>query len=1146
MAPPMSSPHARFHLISGNRLDVLAEHLGARLARPRADGDLSPDVVLIPQPTLRQWLVQVLAERHGIAAHLRILTPSEFTWEVLRAAAPALPDVSPWDRDRLRWRLYAQLAGARTLPPAVERYLVRARSTARRDGDVLARFELAEALAGAFDKYQAYRRDWLARWEAGEDRDDWQAVLWRQLREGLATPHRASLVGDWLARYDRTAPTFAGAAPPGVPPRVSAFGTIHVSPDVLHLLAVVGQWSALDFYLPSPSAAYWGDVESLRSRVARDGADALPAALADLHQDNPLLASWGAGGREIIAQLYAYDVIQPARETECFVPPPRDTALHALQADVFERIPPTRCDAVPADDSVQVHACHSRLREVEVLHDRLRALLDDPRFDPPLEPREIAVLAPDIAGYLPLARAVFGGVAPDDPRHIPFSLADRPQLQAHPMMGVLQQLLALADTPMRASDFLDLLAVPAVARTQGLDAQALARVAQWLEDAGVRWGDDEDARERAGVGRWRDFSFAFGLERLLAGYATGGDGEALATGTGIAPCTGLEGADAEVLDAVLRVHDRLRGLAAWMRAPHGAREWQKRLGDDLLAIAGPDGDDADASARRRLLDALDAFAADAADTGALPAALVRKALLDALQQPSPHQPWLAGGVTFAGMVPLRTVPFRVICLLGMDADAYPRREPADDVNRLVDAVQGRAPRRIGDRSVRDDDRFLFLQLLCAAGDVLHISHGGRDARDDRVQEPAAVVVELLDVIEAMQGPEGRARCMVAHPLQPFSPRAFGRGDGHAGLDPRRRSYRHEWWIPLADARTPEPAFAAPLALPVPPPPDRAEALADFLLHPPRAWLRDRLGIALPGRDGDGVSDREPLGQDGLARWSVVETAVAWEAHAPGLLDDPARLVEALRAHAMLPPGHDGDAMAEGAVKVARLLVEARDATRAGVPARRIACHGAAAPHGLAFAFDDVHGSTRVIAKAGRMKGKRRVRAAFEHLLLASVLGEEATTVLIVEATPPAKGKKGATDDDAADEAANDGADAPVELAELRYAGVSRERALDALAALLALWHAGQRAPLPLMPDAAAEYVDVLRAPTKRPVASPELRAWKAAKARFAPRHDGGDEHDPWVQLAFRPHGLFAAFDHPVCVEFRAQAIALFNALEGEP
>ncbi|MCC7247123.1 MAG: exodeoxyribonuclease V subunit gamma, partial [Lysobacter sp.] len=909
-----SSP--RFHLVSGNRLERLAAHLGARLAAAQDPDSLAPEVVLIPQPSLRHWLLQALAERHGVAANLDLLTPSEFVWRLLRAAHPALPETSPWEREHLRWRLYALLETLRPLPAPVRAHLQRASASGRRDALALARYELTDALADAFDKYQAYRRDWLTAWDAGKERDDWQATLWRALRAAAPdTAPRATLIGDWLMRYDRRQETRIATPPPGLPSRLFAFGTIHVSPDVLLLLAVVAQWIPLDFYLPSPSAEYWGDVESLRERLRRDGLAALPAALADADRDNPLLSAWGAGGREIVAQLFAYDMVLPEREIERYVRPPSDSLLHRLQRDVLDRAAPQPAPWREDDDSLRIHACHSRLREVEVLHDRLRAMLDNDlpegrRFDPPLQPREIAVLAPNIADYLPLARAVFGGLDIDDPRYIPFSLADRPQAQSHPLVGLLFSLLDLADAPLRASAFHDLLALPAVARAHGLDASALERLRGWFEAAGVRWGEDEDAREHAGVGRWRDYSFAFGFDRLLAGYAAGDDAIVLGRddngGDGaFAPYAELEGGDAATLDAALAVHARLRGLSLWMRNAHAPAAWQQRLAAEFLALLAPEADDPDeAAARRRVLDALAVFAEEAAAAASLPAALVRRHVHDALAQPSPHQPWLSGGVTFAGMVPLRTVPFRVVCLLGMDADAYPRREPANDVNRLIDAVQGRAPRYPGDRSVRDDDRFLFLQLLCAAGDAFHLSYGGRDARDGSVREPSSLIGELLDAVETMHGADARRALTIEHPLQPFSPRAFGVDDT------RRFSYRGEWKLPVtATGLVAEPTFAT---APVAPADDDAEtpdrdALQAFFANPAKHWLRERLGLRLPMDDAGDV-DREPQGENGLLRHAAIAGLLDHDIEA----DDPLTSVRHLRARGVLAPGRDGDALAQAA------------------------------------------------------------------------------------------------------------------------------------------------------------------------------------------------------------------------------------------
>jgi exodeoxyribonuclease V gamma subunit len=1129
----MPTASTRFRLISGNRLDRLAGMLGERLASPLDVDSLAADVILIPQPTLRHWLLQTLAERHGVAANLDLCTPSEFVWRLLRADRPGLPDLSPWDRDHLRWRLYALLgADAGTLPQAVRRHLQRAGGSGDPREIALARLGLADALAGAFDKYQAYRPDWLRDWDIPDgsgghpdSRDDWQAQLWRQLRRRQPDAHRAALLADWLARHDCESATATGLPPSGLPPRLVAFGTIHVSPDVLHLLAVVGQWIDLDFHLPTPSAEYWGDVESLRARLRREGPQALPAALADAQRDNPLLMAWGAGGREIVAQLFAYDVLLPHSEIDCFVAPGRDTLLHRLQQDVLDRAAPQVSAFASGDVSLQLHACHSKLREVEVLHDQLRGLLDDAlpdgrRFDPPLQPSEIAVLAPDIAEYLPLARAVFGGIAPDDPRWIPFSLADRPQVQSHPLVPLLPALIGLADTPLTAGAFRDLLAMPSVAHALALDDARRAKIDDWFEAAGVRWGEDAQARERAGAGRWREYSFEFGIERLLGGYAAGDDamveagsegmGERTGEGMIVAPYPELEGADAEVLDRALLLYRRLRAFAAWARESHEAAAWHEQLAallQDLLAPVAQD--EAEAQARRLLLETLDDFAAEAAEAGPLPAVLVQRTLRDALERASPHRPWLSGGVVFAGMVPLRTVPFRVICLLGLDADAYPRREPGDDINRLVDAIQGRAPRRLGDRSVREDDRFLFLQLLCAAGDVFYLSYGGRDARDGSVREPSPVVAELLDAVEAMHGEAVRDALCVEHPLQPFSPRAFGAGDD-GGVEPRRFSYRSEWRADVAAARDlqPVPAFvvgAMPADADDDDRPDRI-ALQRFFANPARAWLRDRLGLRLPdaGRD---APDREPLGHDTLLRYQVLEALLSDDdAESDADRDDAPRR---LRARGLLPTGRDGEHLAVEAVADAQILRAARAAVVGDAQATVVQGD---AGLGLDFRFDDVRDDRRVLASAGRLDGKRRLRAGIDHLLLASALGEAASTRLLA-----IDGKKN-------------------EIVEAVWRGVTREQAQARLAVLLDLWREGRCAPLPFTPKAAYAYAEAFAA--KGDVAA----AWRKAHEAFAPHQFDGEREDPWLRLAFRPDGLLDAIDGRFGVRFREIALRVFDTV----
>jgi exodeoxyribonuclease V gamma subunit len=1096
-----------FHLTSSNDLEALSQCLADRMRVPAEPDSLRPDTILIPQPTLRRWLQRELALRLGVAANLEFLTPSQFTWRVLRADRPDLPEVSPWDQERLRWRLYALLG--EDAPPEVAEHLRRASGAPD-----LARWRLAEALAAAFDRYQAYRRPWLEAWEAGDEPRDWQATLWRRLlrdgplRDGISPP-RSQLLGDWLRRHDG-----ARTPPPGLPPRLTAFATVHVSPDVLRLLAVCAQHAQLDFFRPSSCAEYWGDVEALRAVLHRDGPQALPGALASAQHDNPLLQAWGAAGRDFDAQLFAYDLVQPASETDRYREPPRDTLLHALQADVYARAAPQAPDTRDeGDQSIQVHACHSRLREVEVLHDRLRAMLDPAtpegaRFEPPLRPHEIAVLAPNIGDYLPLARAVFGGVPAADPLHIPYTLSDRPQAQAHPLVGLFLSLLELRDARRTTSEVRDLLAVPQVMAAFGLSESDLDRIGDWFAASGIAWGEDEAQREALGLGRWREHSFAFGLDRLLLGYATGEGSEDILdpAGTPIAPCTVAEGGDAERLDALVSLLARLHRLSVWLRDAHPAEAWRERLAAEFVALVpATPRDDAEQQARRIVLEALGAFAAQAAAAGPLPLEVVAAALGDALQAPSQHQPFLGGGVTFAGMVPLRTVPFRAICLLGMDAEAFPRREPPGDVNRLAGEV-ARGQRRLGDRSVREDDRFLFLQLLAASGDVFYISYGGRDARDGSVREPSALVSELLDVAQRYlpPGEDARARLVLAHPLQPFSPQAFGalaQGETRA----RRFSYRAQWRQPSRTRALQAPVsfVAAPLAL------RDAEAadslslpgLQSFLRNPARGFLRGRLDLALPWREDARDGDREPQGDNALLRHTLVTTLVVHD-----------RGDAALRARGLLPPGHEGVGVAADARMRAALLRAAVEDWRGAAPGTHLERAIALPDLVLDARVPDVHAGRRAVVLAGSFKGKHWLRALVDHLALAAMLGERASTRVFRL------------------ESARDGT---LELRTADLPVLAPDAATARLADLAALWREGRTRPLPFAPDAAFAYVETL-------AQKDADAAWKAAVAAFTDRNGFGDGHDAWFGLAFRPHGMLAARDDANGRDFVALARRVFE------
>ncbi len=884
-----------FRLYHSNSLEVLAALLAEALRTP-APGQplLAPDIVLIPQVAMRRWLQATLAQAHGIAANLEFLTPGELVRRALDANVPGAGD--DLDAAALQWRLHAALTDPATLrEPALQplrRYL---------EGNIpLKPWTLAGELAAVFEKYQAWRRDWLLGWEAGEAPRDPQAALWRKVGAGRA--HRARRIDEYLQR-------FAGPdapLPAGLPTRLFAFATLNISPDVLRVVATQARVGELHFYMPSPTRSYWGDLQTLAERLRAQQAD----PFAGSGEENPLLQQWGEAGRDFVAVLGGYEVVHPSGEVAAYDDPetrPTDTPasdnlLQRLQRDLLHRrAPPStpwRDTVELTDNSLQVHACHTRLREVQVLHDQLRGLLEDPRFDPPLQPREIAVLAPDIDPYAPYIDAVFGGRAGHDD-FIPYALADASPLAGEPLAEVFLRLLALPVSRFGLNEILDLLSTPAIADASGFDPPALQRLHHWLQAAGARWGIDAAHRERSHAPRDDAYTWAFALDRLLLGHASGDEADI----AGVAPYSELEGSGLDALDALIRL---LRVLARHERSLAGAMppgQWRDRLLGLLDALLPtPPQRSTDQRALDRLRALIGEFADGAAAAGfdaPVAAEVVRAHFGAVLAEADTRAPLLTGGISFGRMVPMRLLPFRAICVLGMNDGDYPRRDPVGGLNQLT-AELGTDRRRRGDRSLRDDDRFLFLQLLASAGDVFYLSYLGADARDGSAREPSVLVSELLDVAAGYHADLATAReaLVLRHPLQPFSPAAFGAGD-----DLRHYSYRGEWH-PAADraagGRKPlapwsTTALAAPVAV------EDEISIAElrrFLRDPAGEYLRHRLAMRLPD-PVESIEDVEPLllptrGLDRVALQDAVLRAT--------LDGDTADLASRLRARGLLPTG----------------------------------------------------------------------------------------------------------------------------------------------------------------------------------------------------------------------------------------------------
>jgi exodeoxyribonuclease V gamma subunit len=215
--------------------------------------------------------------------------------------------------------------------------------------------------------------------------------------------------------------------------------------------------------------------------------------------------------------------------------------------------------------------------------------------------------------------------------------------------------------------------------------------------------------------------------------------------------------------------------------------------------------------------------------------------------------WHPGGVTFSSLLPMRSLPFEVVCLLGMNETEFPRAGSAPAFDLMA------AHPRLGDRSQRSDDRHLFLEAVLQARRVLIISAVGQSIRDGSAHPPSVLVRDLLETLVNVYGVE-RRDLVAEHPLQPFSPRYFGAAAGTA-LFSYSRTNCEAAAAGISGARAEHGLFPAsaegsrePLVLDI-------DELCEFFRLPARYLLQKRLGAVFPWREA-AILEREPIDAGG--------------------------------------------------------------------------------------------------------------------------------------------------------------------------------------------------------------------------------------------------------------------------------------------
>ena len=840
---------AGLNIFTSNKLEILAEQLAQRIKMP-VPSTLVAEIIVVQSPGMARWVSLALAGHNGICANIRFPFPNAFLEEIAELALPDLQEAAPLDPDQMTFRIMKLLPECTQLPG-----FERLKAYLADDSTHLKHLQLSSKLADIFDQYQVFRPQMIFHWEQGktaakkESPDEkWQALLWRQLMKSSENRHRAGLQRDLIKKLD-TEP----AQLKNLPQRVFIFGISYLPLLHVETFVALSQRIEMNLFLLNPCREYWGDIvsEKQMQRIRRRYPQSSDiTSKLHLEKGNRLLASMGTHGKDFFTVITGFDFDMQ----ETYQDPKRDNLLSCIQSDILNlrerngaagatghqgsgKASPTPVLRIAdSDTSIQVHSCHSPMREIEVLHDNLLAMFE---VDPQLLPKDIVVMAPDIEMYAPYIQAVFATQSNERLR-IPFSIADQSARGQGRLIDGFFSLLDLKESRFSAARVMRLLESPGIKEKFGLNQADIEIIERWIRDTRIRWGIDDAHRKAMGLPALSENTWSAGIRRLLLGYALPGNYQHMFEG--ILPYDNIEGAEAHSFGKFLDFSDKLFRYAAEFNQPKQLQQWGaffKRLLDELFLAQ--EETEPEIQHLRNIFDDLSRRQADSAFDEKLDFESIRFYLGQRVNKLKFGSGFITGGITFCAMLPMRSIPFKVICLMGLNSDGFPRK-----AQPLTFDLIAKHPRP-GDRSARNDDKYLFLESIISARSTLYISYVGQSIQDNSRIPPSVLVSELLDTIEngfELPGENILEHVVTVHRLQAFSPQYFKKGGrlfSYSEENQAAASFlnKHEVATPLITETLPLTASEKEEMQSI-----DIETLTRFYSNPIRFLLQNRLGIYL--------------------------------------------------------------------------------------------------------------------------------------------------------------------------------------------------------------------------------------------------------------------------------------------------------------
>ena len=832
-----------FYLHLSNKTENLIRQLTEVLSLDEDRDPFDPEYFLIQSQGMERMLSQRLSERFTSWCNYEYMLPTRF-FALMADRLGVEPGPEDYAREKLCWHLENILRTVGGEQFAVLKAYVAA------DSNGMKRYQLSQQLAYVFDQYQIMRLAMIDGWEQGKlftanknGAERYQMELWNLLRDTIGhSRHRGVFLRDLINILSGDA-DFS----PVLPKRLSVFGLHSLPPILLNCLQALARHCDVHFYLLSPCETFWTEQVTPQTQLKRNisalrHGKQVVSAETERKESHPLLASLCQQGREFQDMLFS-DTLFAAEFKSFDDPLDRENlcVLHMLQSDLLQGEVTPQEKALVKDDSLIVVSAHSPYREMMILKDRILHWLES---EPDLALKDMVVMAPDIQDYSGFIRAVF--------HDIPHSIADRNPALSNTFIAVFLQFLNLCSGRFGWNEVLDLLGREEVYPRFEIREDDLELVRHWVVSSGIRWGLSGEHKQGLGLPGREECTWRSGLDRLMMGYAMG---EAIDV-DGVLPFQDIEGGMAEALGGLSLFCETLEHACEVFSRSHSLEKWSELLGDYVERLFVIDGNDNLSELHGILADLGREYGRIHEES--LSFEVICSWVESAATEKKSSSGFLRGQLTFCSMLPMRSIPFQKVCLLGLNDTVFPKNDRHPPFDLLGDQFLP------GDRSRRSDDRYQFLEAILSARSSLYLSYVGQSIRSNDEMVPSVVVSELIELIEFY----GLTDLLDVHPLHGFSGRYFS---GDQGFFSYNRQLLKVSECLYKEHATPQPWWVGQLQKP------QAETstvldLFSFFQNPQKYFVRNILNIRF-GYGLASVEEHEPFVLDSLQKYLVDQDMV---------------------------------------------------------------------------------------------------------------------------------------------------------------------------------------------------------------------------------------------------------------------------------